>query len=86
MLDAPVRHADAAGDLKGLRVLLGFGVTGHSWGADLAPACALMHPERPRTLVHLSGTGIQNDRDWKAACRGCWTAGRCTWPCRCART
>jgi proline iminopeptidase len=57
-------------DLEGLREHLGvetWVVAGHSWGADLALAYALAYPERTRALVSISGTGIQNDRDWKAA-------------------
>lgn len=42
-------------------------VAGHSWGADLALAYALHYPEATRALIHLCGTGVQNDRDWKAA-------------------
>jgi proline iminopeptidase len=42
-------------------------VAGHSWGADLALAYALTHSQQVRGLLHLCGTGLQNDRDWKAA-------------------
>ena len=62
-------------DLEALRVHIGaerWLVAGHSWGADVALAYALSHPERTDALLHLSGTGVQNDRDWKAA----YEAGR----------
>lgn len=57
-------------DLEALRVAYGYDnwlVVGHSWGADLGLAYALRYPESARGLVSLSGTGIQNDRDWKEA-------------------
>ncbi|MDC0771132.1 alpha/beta fold hydrolase [Streptomyces sp. HD] len=40
---------------------------GHSWGAQLALAHALAHPERVSALVYVSGTGIGPDTDWRAA-------------------
>ncbi|RLQ96262.1 alpha/beta fold hydrolase [Falsibacillus albus] len=40
-------------------------VIGHSWGADLALAYALLYPESLSGMVSIAGTGIQNDRDWK---------------------
>lgn len=42
-------------------------IGGHSWGADLALAYSLNYPEHTYGLIHISGTGIQNDRDWKEA-------------------
>ncbi len=57
-------------DLEALRVALGheqWVVGGHSAGADLALAYALSHPERTLALVYLSGTGVQDDRQWHAA-------------------
>jgi proline iminopeptidase len=39
----------------------------HSWGADLGLAYALTYPEAVSRLVHVCGTGLQNDRDWSAA-------------------
>jgi proline iminopeptidase len=42
-------------------------IGGHSWGADLALAYTLTHPGSTLGLIHMSGTGIQNDRDWKEA-------------------
>lgn len=40
-------------------------VIGHSWGADLGLAYSLLYPQSIIGYVSLSGTGIQNDRDWK---------------------
>ena len=57
-------------DLEALRVAFGhkrWVVAGHSAGADLALAYALAHPERTLALVYLSGTGVQDDRQWHAA-------------------
>lgn len=62
--------ATAIADLEALRVHLGFGkwdVLGHSWGADLGLFYALAHPERVSRLISCAGTGVQYDRDWKAA-------------------
>ncbi|EEL50026.1 alpha/beta fold hydrolase [Bacillus cereus] len=42
-------------------------VMGHSWGADLALAYAILQPNSLLGLISISGTGIQNDRDWKRA-------------------
>lgn len=42
-------------------------IAGHSWGANLALAYALKHPERTRGLVYISGNGAQNDRLWSEA-------------------
>lgn len=57
-------------DLEAIRQQLGlerWAVLGHSWGADLGLIYALERPERVARLVCFAGTGIQNDRDWKAA-------------------
>ena len=57
-------------DLEALRVAFGherWVVGGHSAGADLALAYALSHPDRTLALVYLSGTGVQDDRQWHAA-------------------
>lgn len=62
--------ATALTDLEALRGALElkcWTVLGHSWGADLGLAYALACPERVTRLVSWAGTGIQNDRDWKAA-------------------
>ncbi|UTR08993.1 alpha/beta hydrolase [Evansella sp. LMS18] len=40
-------------------------VIGHSWGADLGFAYSLKYPDSLLGYVSISGTGIQNDRDWK---------------------
>jgi len=40
-------------------------VVGHSWGADLGLAYSLLFPQSVLGYVSISGTGIQNDRDWK---------------------
>ncbi|WP_410983152.1 alpha/beta fold hydrolase [Bacillus cereus] len=42
-------------------------VMGHSWGADLALAYAMLQSNSLLGFVSISGTGIQNDRDWKRA-------------------
>jgi len=39
-------------------------IAGHSWGANLALAYALKHPERSLALMYISGNGVQNDRLW----------------------
>lgn len=60
----------AISDLEAVREALGlerWAVLGHSWGADLGLAYALARPGRVARLVSFAGTGIQNDRDWKAA-------------------
>lgn len=57
-------------DLEALREQLGlerWSVLGHSWGADLGLIYALERPERVARLVCFAGTGVQYDRDWKAA-------------------
>jgi proline iminopeptidase len=41
-------------------------VIGHSWGADLGLAYSLLFPQSILGYVSISGTGVQNDRDWKA--------------------
>jgi proline iminopeptidase len=59
----------ALADLEAFREALGlehWTVLGHSWGADLGLAYALTYPEKIQHLVSFAGTGIQNDRDWKA--------------------
>lgn len=42
-------------------------VIGHSWGADLGLAYSLIYSHSILGYVSISGTGIQNDRDWKNA-------------------
>ena len=62
--------AQAVQDIETLREALKlphWTVLGHSWGADLGLAYALAHPGRVRHLVSFAGTGVQYDRDWKAA-------------------
>jgi proline iminopeptidase len=62
-------------DLEALRTTLGhehWVVAGHSFGADLALAYALEYRDRVRALVYVSGTGVQDDRQWHAA----YEAGR----------
>lgn len=55
-------------DLEAIRKSYNFDrwvIGGHSWGADLALAYALHYPENVSGLISISGTGVQNDRDWK---------------------
>lgn len=40
---------------------------GHSWGAQLALAYALAHPERVSLLVYVAGTGIGPTSEWRPA-------------------
>lgn len=40
-------------------------VIGHSWGADIGLAYTLLYPKYIISFISISGTGIQNDRDWK---------------------
>src|SRR5262245_2104985 len=57
-------------DLEDLRVALAIErwiVGGHSWGANLALAYALRHPQRCTGLIYLSGTGLSEE--WKSAYR-----------------
>lgn len=66
----PQDMAGEIADLEALREHLNlerWDVLGHSWGADLGLAYALAHPQRVSKLVSFAGTGIQYDRDWKAA-------------------
>jgi proline iminopeptidase len=42
-------------------------VLGHSWGATLALAYALAHPERVTALIYACGTGIDPDKPWRPA-------------------
>lgn len=65
----PHDTAQALADLEDLRRALGvesWSVAGHSYGADLALAYALEHPNAVRRVVAACGTGVQNDRDWSA--------------------
>lgn len=58
----------AVADLEALREHWGIEqwiVGGHSWGADLALAYCLEHPERAKALIYFSGTGI--DPAWHEA-------------------
>ncbi len=57
----PYTVARFVADLEDLRSHFGhpaWVVGGHSWGATLALAYALTHPDRVRGLVYLSGSGI----------------------------
>lgn len=40
-------------------------IIGHSWGADIGLAYSIQYPQSIISFVSISGTGIQNDRDWK---------------------
>lgn len=55
-------------DIEWIRKVYGYKkwfVIGHSWGADLGLAYSLLYSQSILGYVSLSGTGIQNDRDWK---------------------
>ncbi|MGH3097121.1 MAG: alpha/beta fold hydrolase [Streptosporangiales bacterium] len=60
----------ALADLEELRHHAGLDrwvVLGHSFGADLALAYAVEYSHAVRAVIAACGTGVQNDRDWKAA-------------------
>ncbi|MCH7321827.1 alpha/beta hydrolase [Solibacillus sp. MA9] len=55
-------------DIEWIRKAYGFKkwlVIGHSWGADVGLAYSLLYSRSILGYVSISGTGIQNDRDWK---------------------
>lgn len=55
-------------DLESIRTEYGVDkwvVIGHSWGADLGLAYVLRYSASILGFISISGTGIQNDRDWK---------------------
>jgi proline iminopeptidase len=57
----PFDVATAVSDLDAVRDAWGIDrwtLFGHSWGASLALAYAVAHPERTRGLVYVSGTGV----------------------------
>jgi proline iminopeptidase len=59
--DGPFDLVTALQDLDGVRAAWGverWVVFGHSWGATLALAYAVEHPERTLGLVYVSGTGV----------------------------
>src|SRR5215210_3328068 len=59
--DGPYAVAGAVADLDAVRAAWGverWTVFGHSWGATLALASAVAHPERTRAIVYVSGTGV----------------------------
>jgi proline iminopeptidase len=66
----PFDVGTAVADLDAVRAAWGaerWVVLGHSWGASLALAYAVAHPERTRGLVYVSGTGV--DPAWHEAYR-----------------
>ncbi len=68
--DPPYDVETAVSDLEAVRIGLGFdhwAIGGHSWGANLALAWTLAHPDRARAVVYVAGNGLQNDRSWSAA-------------------
>lgn len=78
-LPGPFDLATCLADMEALRRALGLErwvVGGHSWGANLALAYALAHPDRTIGLIMLAGTGVQNDREWHEAYREGRDAGR----------
>ena len=40
-------------------------VGGHSWGANLALAYSLDHPDRAQALIYIAGNGAQHDVEWR---------------------
>lgn len=68
--DGPYDLATAIADLEAVRAAWGverWALFGHSWGASLALAYAVAHPDRSRAVVYVSGTGV--DPAWHAAYR-----------------
>jgi proline iminopeptidase len=66
----PYTLRGAIADIEAVREHLGYEhwtVGGHSWGAALALAYALAHPERTSALLYISGTGIA--MDWRTEYR-----------------
>lgn len=66
-------------DLERLRQeleLSAWAVGGHSFGADLSLAYALEHPSTTTGVLSISGTGVQDDRQWHAAYEAGRAAGR----------
>jgi proline iminopeptidase len=64
----PFSVARSVADLDAVRAWLGVpavSLLGHSWGATLALAYTLAHPERVRALVYVAGTGIDPDSPWR---------------------
>ena len=77
--DGPYDLATTLSDLDKLRIALGHDrwlIGGHSWGADLALMYGLAYPQHTRAVLYLSGTGVQNDRQWHAAYEEGRDAGR----------
>ena len=65
----PFSVARSVADLDAVRAGLGrpaVALLGHSWGATLALAYTLAHPERVRALVYVAGTGIDPGKPWQA--------------------
>jgi proline iminopeptidase len=63
----PYTLARSLADLDAVRRHHGLGRTvllGHSWGAELALAFALAHPDQVTALVYVSGTGIDPNEPW----------------------
>jgi proline iminopeptidase len=66
----PYSVARSIADLDAVRAASGVptvDLLGHSWGATLALAYALTHPDRVRSLVYVSGTGIDPGDPWRPA-------------------
>jgi proline iminopeptidase len=60
--------ARSVADLDAVRAHLGVpavDLLGHSWGATLALAYALAHPDRVGALVYVSGVGIDPGEPWR---------------------
>jgi proline iminopeptidase len=63
----PYEVADLIADVDAVRAALGherWYVGGHSFGADLALAYGLEHPERTLGIAAIAPNGLQDDREW----------------------
>lgn len=62
-LHIAIRDIEVIREYYGVRSWM---VGGHSWGANLALAYAIRHPEWVDELLYIAGNGVQNDREWSA--------------------
>ncbi|MEU9335243.1 alpha/beta hydrolase [Streptomyces sp. NPDC048290] len=81
----PWTLARSVADLDAVRAHFGLERTallGHSWGAQLALAYTLAHPERVSGLVYVAGTGIGPEADWHPGYKRALAAGLAARPAR----